>query len=112
VELPGLDPSIQEVVQIVQSALSREQELENKLASMQEVLNAARQLATESMIVSSAVNSVPFEHCIFCVTVLLALSARTSCGWSYTARSLMGTLRESHIRRIQFPRNPWNTQCL
>jgi len=66
VELPGLDPSIQEVVQIVQSALSREQELENKLASMQEVLNAARQLATESMIVSSAVNSVPFEHCIFC----------------------------------------------
>jgi len=50
VELPGLDPSIQEVVQIVQSALSREQELENKLASMQEVLNAARQLATESMI--------------------------------------------------------------
>ena len=56
VELPGLDPSIQEVVQIVQSALAREQELENKLASMQDVLNAARQLATESMIVSSMSN--------------------------------------------------------
>lgn len=53
VELPGLDPPIQQVMQIVQSALSHEQELENKLASMQEVLNAARQLASESMIVSN-----------------------------------------------------------
>lgn len=53
VELPGLDPPIQQVMQIVQSALSHEQELENKLASMQEVLNAARQLASESMIVST-----------------------------------------------------------
>ena len=53
VELPGLDPPIHQVMQIVQSALSHEQELENKLASMQEVLNAARQLASESMIVSN-----------------------------------------------------------
>ena len=36
---------------VCQLALTREQELENKLASMQEVLNSARQLATESMIV-------------------------------------------------------------
>ncbi|CAI8051543.1 Sarcolemmal membrane-associated protein [Geodia barretti] len=50
VELPGMDPPIHEVLQIVQLALTREQELENKLASMQEVLNSARQLATESMI--------------------------------------------------------------
>jgi hypothetical protein len=35
---------------VCQLALTREQELENKLASMQEVLNSARQLATESMI--------------------------------------------------------------
>lgn len=57
VELPGLDPPIQQVMQIVQSALSHEQELENKLASMQEVLNAARQLASESMIVSTNLSS-------------------------------------------------------
>lgn len=50
IELPGLDPPVYEVLQIVQLALSREQELENKLASMQDVLNTARQLATESMI--------------------------------------------------------------
>lgn len=50
VELPGMDPPVHEVLQIVQLALTREQELENKLASMQEVLNSARQLATESMI--------------------------------------------------------------
>ena len=37
----------------LQLALTREQELENRLASMQEVLNTARQLATESMIVST-----------------------------------------------------------
>ena len=36
---------------VFQLALSREQELENKLASMQEVINTSRQLATESMIV-------------------------------------------------------------
>ena len=35
----------------LQLALSREQELEDKLASMQEVINTSRQLATESMIV-------------------------------------------------------------
>lgn len=37
---------------LLQSALSREQELETKLASMQSVLNVARELATDSMIVS------------------------------------------------------------
>ena len=36
----------------LQSALAREQELETKLASMQSVLNVARELATDSMIVS------------------------------------------------------------
>ena len=35
-----------------QTAITREQELENKLASMQSVINAARELASDSMIVS------------------------------------------------------------
>ena len=42
------------VICCVQSALGREQELEAKLASMQSVLNIARELATDSMIVSSS----------------------------------------------------------
>lgn len=37
---------------MLQSALGREQELETKLASMQSVLNIAKELATDSMIVS------------------------------------------------------------
>ena len=36
----------------LQSAIAKEQELENKLASMQSVINAARELASDSMIVS------------------------------------------------------------
>ncbi|KAL5516322.1 hypothetical protein EMCRGX_G001615 [Ephydatia muelleri] len=44
------DPDVHQIMQIVQSSLSREQELETKLALMQEALNAARSLATESMI--------------------------------------------------------------
>ena len=36
----------------LQSAIAKEQELENKLASMQGVINAARELASDSMIVS------------------------------------------------------------
>ena len=46
--------------------MTREQELENKLASMQEVLNTARQLATESMIVSLSVKCA-------CVSAMLIL---------------------------------------
>lgn len=37
----------------LQSAIAKEQELENKLASMQSVINAARELASDSMIVSA-----------------------------------------------------------
>ena len=42
----------------------REQELETKLASMQGVIDAARQLATESMIVSSC-----FYHLVSCAWI-------------------------------------------
>lgn len=50
IEVPGPDPDIQEIMQVMQSALSREQDLETKMALMQEVLNEAQSLASESMI--------------------------------------------------------------
>ena len=55
-----------------QSALGREEELERKLASMQEVLNAARQLASDSMIVSpTAIQGVSYVHVHVCVCMQL-----------------------------------------
>ncbi|XP_019848758.1 PREDICTED: sarcolemmal membrane-associated protein-like [Amphimedon queenslandica] len=49
-ELPGPDPDIQQVMSIIQSALLREQEIETKLACMQEVLVVTHNLANDSMI--------------------------------------------------------------
>jgi hypothetical protein len=49
-EIPGPDPDIQEVMQIVQNSLAHELELETKLASMQEVLAATHSFAKENMI--------------------------------------------------------------
>ncbi|XP_064400606.1 sarcolemmal membrane-associated protein-like isoform X2 [Halichondria panicea] len=50
VELPGVEPPVQQVLQIMQNALARELELETKLVSMQTAIEGSRQLANESMI--------------------------------------------------------------
>lgn len=46
-------PSFPSISFLTQCAIAKEQELENKLASMQSVINAARELASDSMIVST-----------------------------------------------------------
>ena len=56
--------------------MTREQELENKLASMQEVLNTARQLATESMIVSLRVCVCVCVRACVCVCVRVRVRVR------------------------------------